>query len=110
MEPTKLYHVPEFESHWFKSQTSDEALEGWANDPNCIENELCAQLLSGRRLAHQRKLEERRQRLEDNPFDPRTEVSMDARRIVAHLWIIFVLLPIVIYVLFLIMVPAAKTP
>ena len=27
------------------------------------------------------------------PFDPRTEVSADARHIVKHLWIILVLLP-----------------
>jgi hypothetical protein len=32
---------------------------------------------------------------------------MDAKRIVAHLWIIFVLLPIVIYVLFLWLGPSA---
>jgi hypothetical protein len=49
------------------------------------------------------RLTQRRQRLEDDPFDPRTEVSADAihiaGRIVKHLWIIFVLLPVVAVVL-----------
>jgi hypothetical protein len=48
----------------------------------------------------QQRLSERRQALQDNPFDPRTEVSADAihiaSRIVKHLWIIFVLLPFAI--------------
>lgn len=43
-----------------------------------------------------------------NPFDPRSEVSADAYyiaervsgRIVKHLWIIFVLLPVVLGILF----------
>jgi hypothetical protein len=46
--------------------------------------------------------------LEDNPFDPRTEVSADAMhiasRIVKHLWIIFVLLPFVAALLWAILV------
>jgi hypothetical protein len=41
------------------------------------------------------------------PFDPRREVSADARhiaaRIIKHLWIIFVLLPIVLGILFLLL-------
>jgi hypothetical protein len=49
--------------------------------------------------AKQQRRSERRQELQDNPFDPRTEVSADAihiaSRIVKHLWIIFVLLPFV---------------
>jgi hypothetical protein len=43
------------------------------------------------------------------PFDPRLEVSEDARyisgRIVKHLWIIFVLLPVVLAILFAILKP-----
>jgi hypothetical protein len=31
----------------------------------------------------------------ETPFDPRTEVSADARKIVKNLWVIFVLLPFV---------------
>jgi hypothetical protein len=42
----------------------------------------------------------KREELQDNPFDPRTEVSADARhianKIVTHLWILFVLLPFII--------------
>jgi hypothetical protein len=41
--------------------------------------------------------------LDDYPFDPRTEVSADAKhiagRIVTHLWVIFVLFPFVIAIL-----------
>ncbi len=55
--------------------------------------------------AEQRVL--RRKELEDNPFDPRTEVSADAHhiagRIVKHLWIIVVLLPVVLGILYAIL-------
>jgi|CZKX01.1.fsa_nt_gi hypothetical protein len=48
-------------------------------------------------------ISKRRQELQDNPFDPRTEISADARhiasRIVTHLWILFVLLPVILAVL-----------
>jgi hypothetical protein len=41
-----------------------------------------------------------REELQNNPFDPRTEISADARhiasKIVIHLWILFVLLPIIV--------------
>jgi uncharacterized membrane protein YvbJ len=52
-------------------------------------------------------IELRRQELQNNPFDPRTEISADAihiaSRIVKHLWIIFVLLPFVAVVLWAIL-------
>lgn len=35
-------------------------------------------------------------REEIKPFDPRTEISADARHIVKHLWILFVLLPVIL--------------
>jgi hypothetical protein len=39
-----------------------------------------------------------REAAQDNPFNPRTEISADAKhiasRIVTHLWILFVLLPL----------------
>jgi hypothetical protein len=38
--------------------------------------------------------------MENTPFDPRTEVSADAKhiasKVVTHLWTIFVLLPIIL--------------
>lgn len=37
----------------------------------------------------------RREELTENPFDPRTEVSADARHIAKHLWILFAVLPVV---------------
>jgi hypothetical protein len=44
----------------------------------------------------QQRRSERRQELQDNPFDPRTEISADARHIVAHLWVLFVGLPVIL--------------
>jgi FKBP-type peptidyl-prolyl cis-trans isomerase (trigger factor) len=41
----------------------------------------------------------RRQSLQEYPFDPRTEVSADAKKIVQTLWIIFALLPVVFWIL-----------
>ena len=78
---------------------SDEQLRKWAGDPNCFEMESAAKILSERTA--------KRDALRDNPFDPRTEVSADAKymaekignKIVTHLWILFVLLPVVIGVL-----------
>jgi hypothetical protein len=49
------------------------------------------------------RLYEKRRKLQVNPFDPRTEISADAKyiagRIVTHLWILCALLPIIIAVL-----------
>jgi hypothetical protein len=112
------YHV---KKSWLESLDDalawapDKDLEKWAHDPNCIEMEECAKTLARRRQlndpavqeaagqaameAEQQRRSEVRKELEDNPFDPRTEVSADAihiaSRIVKHLWIIFVLLPFV---------------
>jgi hypothetical protein len=48
-------------------------------------------------------LSARRQELEAVPFDPRTEVSADAKhiasRIITHLWILFILVPVIIAIL-----------
>jgi hypothetical protein len=119
---TNRYHVPNDAASWYLEgvcPVSDEELEKWAHDPNCIEMEVCAKALA-ERIARREKLEVERQaaiaaeiqrrsevrkELADNPFNPRTEVSADAThiasRIVKHLWIIFVLLPFVLAVLLL---------
>jgi hypothetical protein len=95
-------------------QASRQELEKWANDPNCIEMELCATELADRqakrensqpakavegRLLTEQKLPWSRQGSEEHPFNPRTEVSADAKhiasKIVTHLWIIFILLPLI---------------
>lgn len=98
-------------------QVSDEELEKWSTDTNCIEMEACAKALAKRVTAREarevarqaalvvetQRLLERRKELAENPFDPRTEVSADAEyiasRIVKHLWILFVLLPFVVFVM-----------
>lgn len=88
---TKPYHVKYRLIH-----ATDEDLEKWAHDPNCIEMEACAKALAERqkqKAAKTQRLSEQRQELQDNPFDPRTEVSADARHIVLNLWMIFVVLP-----------------
>jgi hypothetical protein len=55
----------------------------------------------------QRRLEEHRKaeaaRIAALPFNAKTDVSADARHIVKHLWIIFVLLPFALAVLFMIL-------
>jgi hypothetical protein len=112
----KRYHVPNNAAAWYLDgvqPVSDEELEKWAHDPNCIEMEVCAKALAERsarrekdaadkRAAMEAEIQRRsevRKELADNPFNPRTEVSADAihiaSRIVKHLWIIFVLLPFV---------------
>jgi len=93
-----------------ESCVSDEQLEKWATDPNCIQKETCADALAKRLAKRESDKAERqaaraakREELRDNPFDPRTEISADARhiagKIVTHLWILFVLLPIIIGIL-----------
>jgi len=114
----KRYHI---KTAW-QRVASDEELEKWALDPSCIEMEECAKALAERRgnreeyelerqttvAAEQQRRSELRKEPEDNPFNPRTEVSADAihiaSRIVKHLWIIFVLLPFVAALLWAILV------
>jgi hypothetical protein len=56
------------------------------------------------RVKRKEELAAKRQELQDNPFDPRTEVSADAKhtasRVVTHLWILFVALPMVLVLLY----------
>lgn len=85
---------------------TDEKLAEVAADPNCSNSKECLEVLAGR--AERAEAERiRRERvcaeLRDNPFDPRNEVSADARQIVKHLWIIFVALPFVLGILFVIL-------
>jgi hypothetical protein len=74
---------------------SDQVLEKWAVDPQCNEKESCKKEL----IRRQQELvqQDLPAKESDRPFDPRTEVSADARhianRVVANLWIIFVLMP-----------------
>ena len=55
-------------------------------------------------LSNRLILDERLKLLQENPFDPKTEVSADAKhvagKIVSHLWTIFVLLPIVLTIIY----------
>jgi hypothetical protein len=111
-ETSKRYSI----KRWL-SEASIEELDKWASDPNCDEMEICANLLIERggerdkvmakleaaRVAESQRLSERRKELETTPFDPRTEVSADAKhiasRIITHLWILFILVPVIIAVL-----------
>ena len=106
----KRYHVLAEAASWFLDKASDQQLENWAHDPNCIEMEACANALSERLAKRERREVERpaaivvpREESQDSPFDPRTEVSADAKhiagQIVTHLWMILVLLPFVIALL-----------
>jgi hypothetical protein len=112
------YHIPKETTQQVEDrirQASRQELERWANDPNCFEMALCLNELTDRLTKREKpvavgqsyneKLAAKweRQRGEANPFDPRAEISADAKyiaehiasRIVKHLWIIFVLLPFV---------------
>lgn len=99
------------------AQASDEQLQKWATDPDCIESDMCGSELTDRLVkrttdetAKRTARANKRAEMADNPFDPRTEVSADAKhiagRIVTHLWILFVLLPFIGAALFMLL--AAK--
>jgi hypothetical protein len=81
-----------------------EQLEQWAADPNCIEQEVCATLLAKRKEKSTGLTETAGLAPQVTLFDPRTEVSADARhiagKIVMHLWILFVALPIALAILY----------
>lgn len=76
------------------------ALVRLAADPECSNAEECREELIRRHNAEQLRRANLRDELESNPFNPRTDVSADARHITKHLWMIFVLLPIVFAVLY----------
>jgi hypothetical protein len=89
------------------TSASDEQVQKWASDPDCIEQEQAAAHMKWRLAERAKRKEElvaKRQVLQENPFDPRTEVSADAKhiagRVVTHLWILFVALPLVLVLLF----------
>jgi hypothetical protein len=77
---------------------SKEQLEKWASDPECNQRIVSATGL---------KAEDNAAKPAEVPFYRRTEVSADARyiagRIIKHLWIIFVALPFVLAILFLLL-------
>ncbi len=112
-EKSPLYHAGDGDQYSIPYATI-EALKKWADDPNCIEREACTQILQEKlaaleiqRQEHEQRLADKRAELEENPFDPRIEISADAKhvagRIVSHLWIIFVLLRIVLAILYAIL-------
>ena len=81
-----------------------EQLQTWANDPNCREAEQVGKFLAQRLEKEQAELQARRKAIEENPFNAYSDVSADAKyiagKVVKHLWIIFVLLPIVLAILY----------
>jgi hypothetical protein len=94
---------------------ADYTLTDWSeHDKNQENRDLAKAEIERRKSEAERKAEEaaakeraalaaKRDRLAANPFDPRTEISEDARhiasRIVTHLWILFVLLPFCAFIL-----------
>jgi hypothetical protein len=123
--PQKPYHAPGKGDGSYLDSRSDEELLRLANDPLCIEREKCGAFLEQRSAKRERyqaavseqkskadaeraaRLEAKRRDLSDNPFDARTEISADAKhvasRVVLHLWILFVLLPIALGILYAIL-------
>ena len=122
-EPGKTgYHVPKEPTQPTEDrmrQATGLELSKWAHDANCFETKEAAQELAERIAkrkmseadrqaaiaADQQRPFERPERIRNNPFDPRTEVSADAKytasRIIKHLWLIFVLFPFVAALLML---------
>ena len=107
------YHIPKEPTQPVEDrirQASRQELEKWANDPRCFEMELCAQEIATRDASSEKREAGRPptplKEPEGRPFDPRTDISADARhiagRIVKHLWIIFILLPVVAVLLLLV--------
>jgi hypothetical protein len=107
----KKYHADEMAAAWALARASDEQLQKWGADPDCIEMDVCAKALKERlakretdRAGLQTALAAKRKELQDNPFDPRTDVTANTRyivkKIVTHFWILlavcFVLLPFMI--------------
>ena len=86
------------------SCTPNSQLEAYAADPGCNQRMNCKAELRRRGVV----FPEENPLPEPRPFDPRTEVSADARfssgRIVTHLWVILVVLPFVLAILYEILV------
>ncbi len=84
---------------------TDEQLGKWRDDVNLKQRDRdrCAEELSDRATRKAKAATATEKARLVVPFDPRTEVSADAKKIVAHLWIIFVLLPVVLGVLWAIL-------
>jgi hypothetical protein len=119
-----MYHAPAEAADGALREMSTEAVERLANDPNCIEHERCRAYLVRRAEVLARRVVdvearnaallqanlERKRALEEYPFDPRTEVSADAKhiasKIVGTLWILFVLLPIALAILMAVFGPS----
>jgi hypothetical protein len=80
-------------------KATDEQLAQWASDSNCKEQARAASELRRRDDIAQEQLK-RSQFVAAHPFDARREVSADAQHVVKHLWIIFVLLPALVWLLY----------
>lgn len=80
---------------------TDLNLQMWSEDPACLNRGECALRLSERIKADGGNPDVTKS--ESRPFDCRVEISADARHIVKHLWIIFVLLPFALGLLFLLL-------
>ena len=102
-EKSTKYHAEEKAADWALDWASDEQLQKWETDPDCIEKGKCAAYLAERlakRASDVAELERataaeqeeqrragaaKREELQDNPFDPRTEVSADAKHIAGRI-------------------------
>jgi hypothetical protein len=85
-------------------EASEKQLEQWAAADSNPDNQRLAMDALRNRKANRDSIEDARQGATQLAlFDPRTEVSADARyiagRIIKHLWIVFVLLPVIAVVI-----------
>ncbi len=89
------YHAPA--KHWWPS-LSEENLEGWASDPDCIESNEVAAYIAVRRASGVHLVGSGRPTTE-KCFDPAFEVSADAHyitsRVTTNLWLLGIILVLV---------------
>jgi hypothetical protein len=92
--------------------SDDILLERAVNDPDQSYQRAAVEEILRRKALRAAAIEEHRKILERNPFDPRREVSADAKyiagRIVINLWILFLLLLTIVGTIAVAMVRSAR--
>jgi len=88
---------------WEPFHASDEVLKEWAGGEDQTTAEVARAEIARRAEVGAeaiRQKAERAPRVEIPPFDPRTEVSADAKRIVLDLWLVVLIVPIALWIIY----------
>lgn len=89
-------YMDEAQRRNFLTVASFEELERWASDPKCSQQAACASLVEQRQAERRAHLKDKVEKLTENPFDPRTEVSADAKYLLKNLVLWFLVLPLLL--------------